>query len=87
MSNFNFFTPQGDEKGKFNKVFYTVLAIYAHDEYFNIITHTTKIISHLNRSARSSKSEDCLTAKNKESVYLYHTLVCEASLLYWTYQT
>ena len=87
MSNVHFFTPQGDEKGKFNKVFYTVLAIYAHDEYFNIITHTTKIISHLNRSTRSSKSEDCLAAKNKESVYLYHTLVCEASLLYWTYQT
>ena len=84
MSNFHFFTPLGDEKGKFVKVFYVVSAIYAHNGYFNIITHTTKIISHFNRFARSSKSEDRLTAKNKESVYLYHTLVCEASLLYQT---
>ena len=44
MSNVHFFTPQGDEKGKFVNIFYIVLAIYAHDGYFNIITHTTKFI-------------------------------------------
>ena len=45
MSNFPFFTPQGDEKGKF--VIDILSVIYAYDGYFNIIFHTTKIISHL----------------------------------------